>query len=196
MGAERRRFVRVSDIVSLRYRKMDEQELADEKKTVSPHFGSQLLQLDNQFQVVLQRLNDWNANVGEALELLNQKIMVLSEHLSDESEKDTVLAREVSLSACGVGFPAEEKMNLGDHIGLELVLRPIHLRIVTTGRVVGCDPLDDGEDLPYFIRTDLVGVSAEDQESLIQHVIRRESQLLKEQRQRREANDGGSPSAD
>ncbi|MBL4865826.1 MAG: hypothetical protein JKY67_05575 [Pseudomonadales bacterium] len=193
MVSERRRYVRVSDIVALRYRIMDEDEVVDAEKVGSPHFGSQLLQLDNQLQVLMPRLKEWNANVGGALELLNQKILVISEQLSEAPLEDSVVAREVNLSACGVAFPTKEKVDVDDNIWLELVLRPIHLRIVTTGRVVGCEESGEDSEYPYFIRADLTGVCAEDQESLIQHVIRRESQLLKEQRQRREMTDEGSP---
>jgi hypothetical protein len=92
----------------------------------------------------------------------------------------------VSLSACGVAFPAQEKASVDDPIWLEVVLRPIHTRVVTTGRVVGCERFGDDPQFPYYLRVDLNNVSVEDQESLIQHVIRRESQLLKEQRERRE----------
>jgi hypothetical protein len=173
---------------------MGEEEAVTTGKAKSPHFGSQLLQLDNQFQVVVQRLKDWNADVGEALDLLNQKFTVISEELSEEPLEDSIVAREVSLSACGVGFPSQEQVGVDDDIGLELVLRPIHLRIVTTGRVVGCEANDTDPNYPYFVRVDLTGVDAEDQESLIQHVIRRESQLLKEQRQRRELKGDDSSS--
>lgn len=194
MNDERRRYVRVSDIVSLRYRLMGEEEVITQDQLAGPHFGSQLLQLDNQFQVVYQRVKDWNANVGEALELLNQKIMVISEQLSVEPLDDVVVAREVNLSACGVSFPAESRANVDDNIWLELVLRPIHLRIVTTGRVVGCERSGDNPEYSYYLRVDLTGVSPEDQESLIQHVVRRESQLLKEKRQRRESTEDSESS--
>jgi len=190
MTNERRRYVRVNDIVSLRYRLMDENEVIEERNLSTPHFGSQLLQLDNQFQVVYQRVKDLDVNVGEALDLLNQKIMVISERLSDEPLEDVAIAHEVSLSACGVSFPSEEKAGVDDNVWIELILRPIHLRIVTTGRVVGCERSDESSQYPYALRVDFTGVSVEDEESLIQHVIRRESQLLKEQRQLREAAEG------
>jgi transcriptional regulator of aromatic amino acid metabolism len=102
MGSERRRYVRVSDIVSLRYKVISEEEV-EEQRVVGPHFSAQLLQLDNQLQLLLPRLRERSSDMADVIELLNQKIMVVSEQLSEQLSQQVGEAQYRRDSDCARG---------------------------------------------------------------------------------------------
>lgn len=185
---ERRRYVRVVDCLALKFKVLGEnEEPGDNPSSNGAHYGQKLNALDNKLKLLLPRLSEKNATVVEILELLNMKINLLAEEVHGAKyEDESNVLRDVSLSACGIGFPAEVKAGVDDNVWIEMVLQPDMIKISTVGKVVGCEKNDDDERYPYYLRLDLDELGVDDEESLIQHVIRRESQLLREQRERRE----------
>lgn len=191
---ERRRYVRVEDTVLLRYRLLtgDEEDPA-EATSGEPHYRQQIQALENKLRIVLPRSRERFPDLTEALDLINMKINVLADQISEESVAgDMVVARQVSLSACGVAFPAEDKAGVDDDVWLELVLQPHMIKIECHAKVVACERNEEDERFPYLIRVEFSGLSNEDEESLIQHVIRTESHLLKQKRMQRELGDDTS----
>ena len=69
-----------------------------------------------------------------------------------------------------------------------MVLLPDNKRLLTPARVIACEPQDNG----YYVRMDYVDLGAADQEYLIQHIVKRQGDLLREARElaEREAREG------
>jgi c-di-GMP-binding flagellar brake protein YcgR len=57
-------------------------------------------------------------------------------------------------------------------------------------RVVRCTPKDGGG---YQLLLDFAGISEEDQEQLIQYIVRRQSQFLQQLREQRDVRPAGKP---
>lgn len=190
---ERRRYVRVIDCLALKFKVLGEgEEATDSSASNTTHYSQQLNALENKLKLLLPRLSEKNATVLEILELINMKVNLLAEEIHGAKyEEESNTLRDVSLSACGIGFPAEVKAGVDENVWVEMILQPDMIKITTVGKVVGCEKNDDDERYPYYLRLDLDDLSVDDEESLIQHVIRRESQLLREQRERREQAERG-----
>ena len=76
-----------------------------------------------------------------------------------------------------------DRFGYGDKIYLELTLLPSDLHVFTLGEVVDCLPSDDPE-WNYTIRIDFYGMTAADEELLVQHMVKRQARLLNEERAR------------
>lgn len=191
--SERRKYVRVDDQVLMRYERLEDgnQETAKLEKHGGVHFSQKIQSLENQIKVVLPRFEEKHKEWADLFSLLNLKINLIALELSGKqiAGDSGLLARPVSLSACGLAFPAEEKAGVDDDLWIELILQPSMVKICTTARVIACERNSEEGDFPFFIRVEFSELNNDDEESLIQHVIRRESQILKEKRMMREKDE-------
>ena len=189
-GDERRRYVRVVDTLALKFKVLgDSTDIDEEISNSNSHYSQKINALENKLKILLPRISDKYGELVELISIVNSKVNLLSEEIHGAmANSDSSVLREVSISACGIAFPAEVKAGVDDNVWVDVVLQPEMVKITTIGKVVGCEK-NDQEDtrFPYFIRLDLDNLSVDDEESLIQHVIRRESQMLREQRERRES---------
>lgn len=186
---ERRRFVRISDLMTFRYHFLGNDDIETEVFSTdavqSNNIGRSLIQINNQLDPLIYRLQDKNRELYEVVRLLNSKLNLLAES-SVDTELDhpgaVTCTRAVSLSACGMAFQCPVNPNVNDMAWIELVLEPSASRLVCKGQVVRCERLNS-EDV--LVALAFVGLHAEDQEILIQHVVRRQASILREQRRKR-----------
>ncbi len=191
---ERRRYFRVSDLVGLRYRFLSEGETDLAVQTQSTSLKGLLSQIEHQIATDLSILKNSHPEIHNILDLFNQKINLAFGHGLSSAEEDdlehSTSACQVNLSACGIAFPVAENVELNQHVHIELTLYPSNIRLQLLGAVIACDELAESlESASFLVRADFVNVSEIDQETLVQHVIKRQVQLLKELRE------GGAESA-
>lgn len=189
-NSERRKYVRVDDHVLMRYERLggEHHEIGKTENSGGIHFSQKIQSLENQIKVLLPRFEEKHKEWADLFGLLNLKINLLALEVSGRqiSGASGLVARPVSLSACGLAFPAEEKAGVDDELWMELILQPSMVKIDTVARVVACERSSEEGAMPFFIRAEFAELNPDDEESLIQHVIRRESQILKEKRIMRE----------
>lgn len=184
---ERRRYFRVTDLVGLRYQflSQDEQDLAIQSKPSS--LKDLLKQIDNEVLASLALIQTSQPEVHRLLDLLNQKINLALGADSRNQEEDLELNSDVcsvNLSACGLAFPCDKPAQLNQYISLELTLYPNNVRLVLLAAVISCDAHESDSDRHnYVIRADFVDISDANQEVLVQHVIKRQAQQLKQMRE-------------
>ncbi len=188
---ERRRYFRVSDLVGLNYRLLseDERELAMDARPSS--LKTLLGQIEEQINVALASMKNSSPELHTLLDLYNQKINLAFGHgLADASQEtgQSIRACRVNLSACGIAFACDDQPVLNQHMQLDLILYPSNLRLQLIAAVIACEA-HEGEDGAYLIRADFVNIADADQEMLVQHVIKRQAQQLKEQREEAEKSD-------
>lgn len=182
---ERRRYFRVTDLVGLRYQLLseDQQALAAQSKPGS--LKDLLKGIDSQLMANLAIIQSNHAEIARVLDLLNQKINLAlnAEQLIENEALEHSGLISVNLSACGLAFSAEHSANLNQYLALELTLYPNNIRLNLMAAVIGCDQYqeDDGKTR-YLIRANFVDISDASQEVLVQHVIKRQAQQLKQQR--------------
>lgn len=186
--SERRRYFRVTDLVGLRCRFLSEGETDIAVQAHSTSLKSLLSQIEHQIATDLAVIKNSNPEIHNVLDLFNQKINLAFGHGmatggEDDLEQSTS-ACQVNLSACGIAFPTDHKASLNQHVHLELTLYPSNTRLQLLAAVIACDVSDESVDgKSNIVRADFVNVSEMDQEMLVQHVIKRQVQILKEQRE-------------
>ena len=190
MTTERRQYFRIQDTALVKYRIIQDDMLDIERRSVYlnqikfENARAALFGLETSLQDVLDRARVADPLVAEALELINRKINLLERVVSHEqspSESGDFLEhepREINLSGGGMAIKAERPIATGAHLAIDLVLLPANDPMRIFGSVVDCRETD-GE---HLISIAFEEIRQEDQDRLIQHVMRRQTSTLREQR--------------
>ena len=143
---------------------------------------------DNRIQTLLDSCKIQSPVAGELLDLMNKKLNFVIQQMDVDSElmhKIAYTLREVNVSACGMAFANEEELKKGQRLQLDISLQPSDFHLVAMAEVVDCVPLSVDEaqgDCNCFVRLNFLEINPNDQELLIQHVVKRQSLQIKEQR--------------
>lgn len=189
MNEERRRYFRIDDTLGVCFRRLSPGEVANFAERAAQHGGNFDLasNFDNRIQTLLDACRIQSPVAAEILDLMNKKLNVVIRQLDVESELLQSIAyelKQVNVSACGMAFNCSEQFNRGDILQVDLLLKPADLHVVSMAEVVACESLEDGGsgEAGFFLRLNFVELNPNDQELLIQHVVKRQSTLLKERR--------------
>jgi len=192
---EKRRFYRIDDSVSLSYKTISENDL-DEAIALSK-VGSgrrqkllaSLAELDGRINALLPNIDDQLPEVATVLKLLNRKVHIVGQ-VFDSGDgagdfPDTVArpTHKISLSASGVSFHAPESVRVHDCLELSLTLFPEYYFIKAYGRVVSCrDALPSALEFNKLVAVDFVYLNQDDQDYIMSHVLKKQSEQLREAR--------------
>jgi c-di-GMP-binding flagellar brake protein YcgR len=189
---DRRRYFRISDNIGLAYQVIagDQTDLG-RVRSEPVRMSALLAEHDTAIVRLLQELRSRDPLVGELAARLNEKINGIVNQLDRATQMVEQTAHKivaVNISACGLGFHSDEPIAPHAQVQLDMVLLPDNKRLLTPARVIACEPQDNG----YYVRMDYVDLGAADQEYLIQHIVKRQGDLLREARElaEREARDG------
>ncbi len=185
---ERRRFFRVTDLVGLKYKLLDEGETDLAIQSQPASLKNLLSQMESDIATHLAMVKNTQPEVHKVLDVLNQKLNLAIGHglLADEHSdaEGATKARKVNLSACGIAFPAADSAQLNQHLSIELTLYPSNMRLQLLAATIACEELTEPvEGHTHLIRADFVDVPDLDHEKLVQHVIKRQVQELKSSRE-------------
>ncbi|MCH7816067.1 MAG: PilZ domain-containing protein [Proteobacteria bacterium] len=188
-----RSYFRIIDYVGLNYRRVEVKQynalrLANQNAEV-PSIDA-LAEIDQQMQMILNRLKIKNPDVAELVKLLNRKIQQILKHshISEGLMKlDTYPQRRVDLSASGIAFPTSEFIPVDHLLELELVLQPgrQHLKLLAMVVTSEADTfsLNSGDDsLTHVVRTKFIDINDDIQEFLIQYVVKRQASIIRADR--------------
>ena len=191
---ERREFYRIDDKVALNYRIIPEHEVQAELE--NSHNGIMTLrELRNAVYCIDARLDDItnllsrdHPLLSETIVLLNKKI-ALHERMMGFSENDKFdfnPAMEINLSASGAAFAVESAMDKGTYLKIEMVLYPENYYILLYARVLSCNKDKEREQNRYRIAVEFEVISEKDQEKIMQHILSKQANDIKQQRSSRE----------
>lgn len=194
MAEERRRFFRIDDTLGICWRILSDQEAKSFAERVNQHGGNFDLasNFDNRIHTLLEACRVQNPVAAELLDLMNKKLNLVIRQLDVDAallQKIAYDLKQVNISACGLAFASNEPLQAGAMLQLDLLLQPGDSHVVAMAKVVACEKLEDaGHDAEgkWFLRLDFVELNANDQELLIQHVVKRQSNQLRERRAGRE----------
>jgi len=178
MVDERRRFFRIDDTVGISYRVLADEELLTREEAVDAF--DMIASYETRIENGLSQLRVRDPVVAAVLENINKKMNCVINQLEVESHLVQRIAhrvQQVNISACGLAFMADEAIDVGRVMSLNLVLRPSNLHINTFGIVVDCDALQ--EDRGFYVRVNFQDINPDDQEVLIQHIVKRQGTLLR-----------------
>jgi|TARA_Y100000310_G_C20585340_1_gene765104 hypothetical protein len=188
---ERRRYFRIEDTVIVHYEVLTAEEAAQkesELKQINLRIPDRLRDTEKELQLLIDKLRIQNPQFANAIELLNVKFNVLKQsqperfvrkHGVEESVK------EVSISACGIAFDTHTRLQVDRMVYLDITLLPSDIHILTLAKVVACDPATDkrAQD-PWSLRLDFYHLPMEDEELLVQHIVKRQGRLISAQKSR------------
>ncbi|MBB3167060.1 PilZ domain-containing protein [Simiduia aestuariiviva] len=183
--SERRRFFRINDRVGVAYRVLTDAEAdsRQERDNEPMDTMSLLSRYENTIEALLPQVD--SEVLVELLGTLNKKINCVVAQLELDSRLVRDIAhkvREVNISACGMAFVADEHVPPGKVLSLDLLLRPEGTHLATYGQVLDCQSTDAG----HYLRVNFMSLSPYDQEVLIQHIVRKQGWLIREQRDRQQ----------
>lgn len=186
---DRRRFFRIDDRLQLALHRFADDVTAG----VTEQRSETMIAIDRRLRVLIDSARLQAPAVAELAELLNRKL----EHVLDTLRLHEELAQraafrehEVNLSACGMALATSEHYDSGARLAAELLLPPAATPLRLLARVVRCAPKDGGG---YRLLLDFAGIREEDQEQLIQYIVRRQSQFLQQLREQRETRPTAKP---
>ncbi len=202
---ERRRFYRIDDSVILNYQpfpeeKMDEtisrlEMLSSQHKLLQNSLGSLELRLD----FLLDEITEPLPEIAEALKIINRKISILSQLDSADTEsalglkansRAAVETHEVNMSGSGLAFFSPTGFSHGETMEIECSLLPEYYNIKAIGRVVDCRETDEIDtDKKYRVAVDFIYLIETDREFMIAHILKKQGDELKEQREIRDTGE-------
>lgn len=184
---DRRRYFRINDWVGLSYRALDQRELVARSDADNVQISSaQIIEsIDRELATALNILWQSNPSAANVIGLLNKKLDFIAAELELDYLGDDLIKREqtqVNISACGIAFECDERFDVGVVLELNLLLKPVNSTIKLRGCVNACDRVV-GSGKAYLLRIDFLDTDTHVREELIQHIVRRQSMQLSEQRQ-------------
>lgn len=187
---DRRRYFRINDKVSLKYRVVQGIDIETEIKRTE-HEQNNLAELKNAFNCIqakimtkLDRVEEVSPLVGEILGLFDKKISLIESMVMHHDDKENAITETqcVNLSASGISFESKTPINEDVNLKMELVLFPEYQFIPVYARVIDCRKKMDDNLYRFNIAVDFVGISESDQEIIMQHVLSRQAKQIKSER--------------
>jgi c-di-GMP-binding flagellar brake protein YcgR len=188
MSDDRRRFFRIDDSIGVAYEVIDENDLVSQPNAPRQvDVFSLLNDLDKTITQELGELRLRDPKLAVLMDAFDRKLSAIVNQLEIDNELVQRLAykvKEVNISACGMGLEVGEDLAKGTLLMIDLVLLPGNVNIFTYGRVVDAktrvtEESDDEDEAGFYVRLDFFGMSATDQELLIQHIVKRQGHLLR-----------------
>ncbi|MGH1370704.1 MAG: PilZ domain-containing protein [Cellvibrionaceae bacterium] len=181
-ASDRRRFFRINDNVGVNYRQLKESELNQHIDALANPADSLSIIADcnKQIETLLSQLAIKEPLIADLVGAMNKKVNCVIQQLELETQLTQSLAhkiQEVNISACGMALTTEELLESGTVLDLELMLLPGRYLLHCHGIVVDATAANEGEG--FHTRVDFSGMCSEDQELLIQHIVKRQGALLK-----------------
>jgi len=176
--AERRKYFRIIDEIDVSYRIADAVEDDPEAVVITQGFES----INTDIKASLDDLAQTQPQCAASLVLLNKKLdmmIAVAELESTQAQFSAYQLDEVSISACGIAFPAGEQLANDTLLDLSLYLHASEQRVAIRGQVVGCHPLESSDVKKFCLRVEFVDVDELTREDLIQYILQRQRYLLK-----------------
>lgn len=190
MRTERRGYFRIDDTALVKYQVIDATDLEAARAQIARHIlASENLRaafesLDARLTEIGPALRRASRVVAEALELINRKLSLLAGVVALERVTGTHdphrehAPSAVNLSGGGLGLRADEPMPNGTWLAIDLVLLPGSHSMRVIGRVT--DSRKRGTE--YWLGIEFDALREEDRDVLISHALRRQAQMLRQER--------------
>ncbi len=174
MSDERRRFFRIEDIVGLKSQVIEKQQL--EQRLESFWNDQHQFSLRNEFnykleqhQADLQQIKNKMPELGRYLSVLQEQLDLLTDKILSNDDSYITRETQVNISAQGISFRSDIKVNIDDIIELNLLLLPSQQKILVLAKVIDCQP-DQEASGGYTISLDFEHIHEADRELLVKHV--------------------------
>ncbi|MEN8178542.1 MAG: PilZ domain-containing protein [Pseudomonadota bacterium] len=191
--SDRREFFRIDDTIQVSYRRLEPDELAKRieilEKGVEGSFTimTRMQAISQHLSASLHRIEQRDPDIADYLKALDEKVNLLGQSfLAEESELIGQPTKAVNLSAGGIALDSAESLEEGALLEIKLLLLPSLTGVVAFGEVVGVLSCTENAGYPYRLRINFVHIRDVDRDALIRHILRRQGQMLRKERERKE----------
>ena len=187
---DRRRYFRINDKVSLKYRVVQGIDINAEIVRTE-HEKNTLVEMKNAFNCIeakimskMPRIEEVSPLVAEVLGMFDKKLSLMESMIlhKDDQENSVTETQNVNLSASGMSFESNTPINEDVNLKMEIKLFPEYQFIPLYARVVDCSKKMDDNLYRFNIAVDFIGISESDQEVIMQHVLSRQAASIKKER--------------
>lgn len=187
---DRRRYFRINDKVSLKYRVVQGIDVETEVKRTE-YEQNNLAEIKNAFNCIeakimskMGRVEEVSPLVAEILGLYDKKLSLIESMImhNDDKENSITETQNVNLSASGMSFESNTPINDDVNLKMEIVLFPEYQFIPLYARVVDCKKKMDDNLYRFNVAVDFVGICESDQEIIMQHVLSKQAKQIKSER--------------
>lgn len=183
MDDERRRYFRIDDKIGITYEVVGDAATESAETAQSGSVPLDIVdfstQQDDEINQLLEQLEKESPLAAKILGHINNKIERFANQghsIALMSEQVSFAIKKANISACGISFNALNEINDGAVLKMSLTLLSENITLTTKGRVIDCLVL--GKTGEYRWRIDFYDMPADDQETLIQYIVQRQSALL------------------
>lgn len=186
---DRRSFFRVDDNVRLSLRRIPPDEVESRVNRLEHDLAgnftimSSLAAITAQMTAGLRRIENRDPDLAAYLRAIDQKIEVIGRaFIAEEPELVAESAVPVNLSAGGMCAGVEEVYEPGVQLEIRMLLFPSFTGLMIYGTVIECGPAPAAEQsstYQHLARIEFTHIRDQDQELLIRHLLRRQSDQLR-----------------
>lgn len=196
-GEDRRSYFRIDDTVRMSLRRVPPEELEARLERLEHDLAgnftvlSSLTAITAQMTAGLRRIENRDPDLAAYLRAIDQKIEVIGRaFIAAEPELVAEAAMPVNLSAGGMCAGVEEHYESGTDIEIRMLLFPSFTGLMIYGNVVECSParVDHPSDrYQHLARIEFTHIREQDRELLIRHLLRRQSDQLRDRQEKGDA---------
>jgi hypothetical protein len=187
---ERRRYYRIKDHVGLRYHVLEGHGIDEALQRCSGKRDDPIAlvaSLSNTGEGIKRQLKTHRRdlpNVATLLESVSRKVDTLSKLvIAREAVIPNRATHQVSLSGSSMAFDVPQYVATGSLLEIRLVLFPDHICVFSLAAAVNCEQCQGSEAKKGFrIAVDFSDLRLDDQDHLIRHILRVQSEQLRRQR--------------
>ena len=174
MSKERRRFFRVNDVVNLRYRKIEPDELETRKRdfwkkdsewNARNQFNRKIEEHMADFKIIQRDL----PAVARYINMLQDQIYLINNKLANTEDWPEGHKKEVSISAQGIAFNVEQAFEPDESLDLEIQILPNGQTISIIARVISCIASNSVTEDRFYVSLDFENIHDMDQDILVKH---------------------------
>ncbi|MDJ0807446.1 MAG: PilZ domain-containing protein [Gammaproteobacteria bacterium] len=190
---DRREFFRIDDTIRVSYRQLGADALAKRIEALeqgtegSFTIMTRMQAISQHLSASLHRIEQRDPDIADYLKALDEKIDLLGQNfLANESDLVGQPTKAVNLSAGGIALDSAESLEVGTLLEIKLLLLPSYTGILAFGELVGVMPSTENEGYPHRLRINFVHIRENDRDALIRHILRRQGEMLRLERERNE----------
>lgn len=174
---ERRQYYRIDDSVIFNYRIIHDKH--DEPVPAAFEMIELFGQINQQMRAALGRISERSVDIASYLKNLDRKIDLLIEmNLFKENQSSLQPHRQINLGAGGLSFATDEKLKQGTLLAIDMVLSTDLSCLHLSGRVIMVSNATDS-DYPYRISVGFTDISSIEEDQIIKHTMRLQSEQLR-----------------
>lgn len=173
LRTDKQEYFRVDDFFPVVARKVD-RDLLDKKSAITVTFSKETIDRSPPDDTIHPKL--WDLLVS-----IDEKINLILDRLNLESEAVEAEPQHVNISASGIKFTMQEKVEQGDMLEVKMLLPTTPMvTVVAYGQAVSVEKLDGGR---YAVAVQFVNMDTEVRDRLIQYTLNRQREIIRRQRQ-------------